>query len=191
KGLGHQFLRHIERARVLAVLVDLAPYDQRPPTEQLEVLLHELEEYQPDLLDRPRVILGSKADVAEFELPSDAIALSAVTGEGLSEALGAIAALVRESREELEPGTGAIAIHRPQPEGISVVRGEDGGFVVLGRAAERAVALNDVTNDDAAEFVRERLHRLGVDKALQKAGAREGDSVVIGELVFDYRDDGG
>src|SRR3954470_16318997 len=81
KGLGHQFLRHIERARALLVLVDLAPLGGRGPDEQARVLLDELGRFRPELLDRPRVIVGSKADVATE--PFDGLAISAVTRTGL------------------------------------------------------------------------------------------------------------
>lgn len=188
KGLGHQFLRHVERARVLAILLDLAPYDQRGPDEQLEVLLAELGAYQPDLLERPRVLLASKHDVANFEIPDDALAVSSVTGAGIDRAVGRMAELVRSSRAAEPETVRDFVIHRPEPEGISVHREGDGSFVVTGRAAERAVALNDLTNDEAAIYVQERLTKLGVDKALAKAGCREGDTVVIGELVFEYED---
>lgn len=190
KGLGHQFLRHVERARVLAVLVDLAPYDQTPPQQQLDVLLRELGAYQPDLLERPRVVLASKADVAQQDVPDGALVISSVTGEGLDRAVGALADLVRANRAE-EPESAAITIHRPAPEGIAIERGDDGSFIVVGRAAERAVALNDLTNEEAQEYVQQRLTKLGVDKALAKAGAREGDTVVVGNLVFDYSEEVG
>jgi GTP-binding protein len=64
RGLGHQFLRHVERARVLVILCDLAPVDERSPAEQERILLDELGRYQPELLERPRLVVGSKADVA-------------------------------------------------------------------------------------------------------------------------------
>ena len=64
KGLGHQFLRHVERARVLAILLDLSPYDGREVSSQLDILLNELKNYKPELLDRPRLLISSKADVA-------------------------------------------------------------------------------------------------------------------------------
>ncbi len=84
---------------------------------------------------------------------------------------------------------GEVVVHRPLPEGFAVERVEPGVFRVTGRVAERAVALNDVTTDEAAAFVQDRLRRLGVDRALARAGAREGDLVHIGELSFVwYRD---
>ncbi len=189
KGLGHRFLRHVERARVLAILLDLAPYEERPPGEQLDVLVAELGAYRPELLDRPRILLASKLDVAHDEPPPGALPISSVTGEGLDRAVGAMADAVRRARAaEPEPG-GEVVIHRPEPEGISVERSDDGSFVVRGRAAARAVALNDMTNPDAIEYVQHQLDALGVNKALARAGASEGDQVVIGDLAFEYSPD--
>jgi GTP-binding protein len=190
RGLGHQFLRHIERARVLAVLLDLAPYDEVSPAEQLDTLFEELEAYEPGLLERPRLLLGSKADAARFDAPEGALPISSVTGQGIDLAVAQMAALVREARqaEEGDASTGFV-VHRPESEGFVVERGDDGSFVVVGRAPERAVAVNDLTNPEALEYVQSRLDNLGVYKALRRQGAREGDTVVIGELAFDYHED--
>ncbi len=194
RGLGHRFLRHVERARVLLVLVDLSPSEGRPPPEQLAVLLHELGQYRPELLERPRLVVGSRADVLppdERPDPSSyggAFSLSAVTGEGLDALVGALAGLVEESRAaKVAPGRAPV-VHRPLGEAISVARA-DGGFVVAGRDALRAVALSDLTDPDALALAQRRLRRLGVDRALQRAGARRGDPVTIGSLVFEWEPD--
>ena len=187
KGLGHQFLRHIERARVLAVLIDLAPADGREPAEQEEILLAELGRYQPELLDRPRLVVGSKADVAG-EAEFGGLRISAVTGEGIPGLLGRLATLVGEARAAV-PESAPVVIHHPAPHEIRVERGPDGSFVVIGRAATRAVAVNDLTNLQALDYVQRRLRRLGVDRALARAGAREGDTVHIGGFTFDYEPD--
>ncbi len=213
KGLGHRFLRHIERARVLLVLLDLALGDAAPPEHQLDVLLHELGEYQPDLLDRPRVVVGSRADIAagdpdvllapvrerllvdappEWERTADPgpLVMSAVTRTGTAPVVGRLAAAVRAAREDAavdadEP----FVIHRPEPVGFRIVREDDGTLVVLGRPAERAVALNDLTNIEALEYLQSRLKKLGVDKALARAGAVQGDTVRIGRFEFEYEED--
>ncbi len=190
RGLGHQFLRHVERARVLAILLDLAPYDGIGPDEQLAALLSELEAYQPDLLDRPRLLIGSKADVASFDLPEGALALSSVTGQGLDKAVGAMAGLVRAAREDQDVHREAYVIHRPDAEGFVIERADDASYIVIGRAAERAVALNDLTNVEALEYVHGRLDKLGVYKALRREGIRTGDTVVIGRLAFEFREEG-
>jgi GTP-binding protein len=183
RGLGHQFLRHIERARVLLVLLDLAPADGRPPAEQLEVLTQELGRYRPELLERPRMIVGTKADVAQLEL--DGPRVSAVTGAGINELLGRLAELVTEARAA-QPASEAFIVHRPEQEGVRVERTDDGAYVVVGRPAERAVAVTDLTNAEALAYVHDRLRRIGVDRALARAGAQEGDLVRIGPMSFEY-----
>jgi len=197
KGLGHRFLRHVERARVLVVLADLGPGDGsggRSPAEQIRVLLDELERYRPELLQRPRLIVGSRADlvVPDDRLPladyGGDLELSAVTGEGLHELVGRCAVLVEEARQAAPAPRTTPVIHRPAPEGVTVSR-EGAGWSVAGRAALRAVAVSDLTDPDAVAHVQRRLRRLGVDRALRRAGAKEGDAVRIGEMGFVYEPD--
>jgi GTP-binding protein len=187
KGLGHQFLRHIERASVLCLLVDLLPIDGRPPEEQLEVLLAELRAYQPELLDRPRVVVASKSDVAQFDAPEGTHIISSVVGTGLDTLIGKLAVLVSHAREA-EVKRAPTIIHRPEPVGIWIER-ENNTLIVCGRSAERVVALSDVTTPDAVEYIRQRLGSLGVEKALRKAGAHQGDIVRIGDTEFEYEED--
>lgn len=188
KGLGHQFLRHVERARVLAILLDLAPYDGLEADSQLEILLRELENYKPELLERPRLLISSKADVAAQDALEGSLKVSAVTGEGVQEMKYKLELLVKEAREVEITNSEEIVIHRPPPKGISVSR-EGNIFTVKGRQAERAVALNDLTNIEALEYIQVTLEKIGVNKALRRAGIRQGDYVQIGELQFDYMDD--
>jgi GTP-binding protein len=190
RGLGHRFLRHIERARVLCVLLDLSPLAERPPAEQRAVLLDELEAYRPELVRRPRLVVGSKADLGAAE-GADGVDLdltvSAVTGQGIDRLVGRLADEVRAARAAL-PEPSQFVVHRPVREGYEVVR-EGGGWVVEGREAVRAVALSDLTRPDALAEAHRRLQRLGIDRALARAGAQPGDPVRIGALTFDYQDD--
>ena len=191
RGLGLQFLRHIERARVLVVLIDLGSVERIPPAEQERVLLRELVAHQPDLGERPRIVVGSKGDLlqqgGELAVEGwDGPTVSAATGEGVRELVGQMAELVRTSRDE-QPVPEGFVVLRPGAEGFKVER-EGGGFVVSGRQAERAVAISDLTNVEAMQFVQERLRRIGVDRALARAGAQEGDMVRIGGLTFEYED---
>jgi len=190
KGLGHEFLRHIERARVLLVLLDLAATGGVAPATQLQVLLDELGRYQPDLLDRPRLVVGSKSDlIADRDHDGAAIDLviSAVTGEGVSALVGRLAEMVVQARSVATPAARpAIVTQRPFPEQISAQRRSPGVFEVVGRAAERAVGLSDLTDDQALDVVLARLRRLGVDRVLARAGARDGDEVRIGDLEFTW-----
>jgi GTPase len=189
RGLGHQFLRHVERARVLLVLLDLASVEGRSPAEQERVLLEELGRYEPDLLQRPRLVIGTKADVTPPDVEFDGMRISAVTHEGLGPFLGAVSQLVEEARErESEPES--FVVHRPAEEGFSVRRDDDGAWRVSGRVAERVVAMADLTNEEALAYVQQRFRRLGVDRALARAGAQEGDTVRIGDIELEYAETG-
>ena len=192
KGLGHQFLRHVERARVLCLMVDLAPMDNVWPHEQERILLEELGDYQPELLERPRIVVGTKADmVQEGDLEVmewDGDVVSAITGDGVSALVGKMAALVHEARQQVRHDDGLIVI-RPEPSGAVVERVDEGEFRLVGRDVERVVALNDVTTPEALAYIDHRLERLGVPKMLAKAGATEGDVIWIGDFSFDYQPD--
>ena len=189
RGLGHRFLRHIERTRVLVILLDLSATAPASPDRQLAVLLEELGRYQPALVNRPRLVVGSKADVAADASRSDTADLdgvvSAVTGEGIASLVGRMADTVRAARQS-EPEPSAFIVHRPVAEGVRVERQDDGSFRVVGRQAERAVAFNDLTNPNALDEAWTRLRRLGVHRALGRAGAGSGDIVIIGALEFEY-----
>ena len=137
RGLGHRFLRHVERARVLVVLLDLASVEGWGPEEQERVLLAELESHQPELLDRPRLVVGTKADVAQHDF--DGLRISAVAHQGLDELLGRLGTLVDEARGA-EPEPAPFVVHRPAEEGFAVERRRRRGLAghrPLGRAGRR------------------------------------------------------
>ena len=188
RGLGHQFLRHVERARVLVLLLDLSELAEHPPAEQERILLGELGSYQPELLERPRLVVGSRADLATPHVAFTGHRIVAITGQGLQELVGQMAVAVQRARAEL-PEEEAFVVHRPVAEGYRIERDDSGAWLVLGRQAERAVALSDLTNVEALDEAHRRLKALGVDKALARAGARAGDTVHIGRLAFDFEDD--
>jgi GTP-binding protein len=195
KGLGHKFLRHIERARVLVVLLDLDPVATHSPEEQLRILLGELGGYQPELLTRPRIVVGSKDDL---NAPGAArgvdgtsgpceLLLSSATRAGVQALVQRLAVMVQGVRATVAvEATGAIVIHRPVPEGVEVQKVSPGVWRVLGRVAERSVAFSDLSDDGALDEAVKRLRRLGVDRALSRAGVREGDEVTVGELTFTW-----
>ena len=186
RGLGHDFLRHVERARVLCVLLDLSEFSPLAPQEQLDVLVRELGDYQGDLLDRPRVVVGSKGDVAAYEM-HDVPTISSITGEGIDQLVAQLAGLVVQvRREEIELLEHEVVIHRPLPDEITIEKRGENEWVVEGRPAIRAVRFQDLTDDEAlAEIVR-RLRALGVDRMLTRAGVRDGDIVNIGPLSFEW-----
>jgi GTP-binding protein len=190
KGLGHRFLRHIERARVLCLLVDVASLDGVSPAEQERVLLDELERHRPDLVSRPRIVGGTKADlvtdVGDFRTDESRLVISAVTGDGVRRLVGAMATAVHDARQRETPREGVVLL-RPAAAGSQVERLGEHEFRVTGRDVERAVALNDVTTHDATTYISHRLDRLGVQKQLARAGAEDGDVVWIGDFSFEYK----
>ncbi len=192
KGLGHEFLRHVERARVLVVLLDPSETQERPPKEQLEILTREIGDYSSDLAARPRLVLLNKADLGELDemaVSLGASPVSAVSGEGIHEALHAIADLVEEA-ERVAPERKGFVLHRPLGPTFTVRR-EEGAWRVEGIAAERAVSFADLTMPEAADMASWRLARLGVDQSLREAGAVEGDEVRIGDISFEFIPDPG
>ena len=191
KGLGHRFLRHVERARVLCILIDLAPVDDTSPEDQLNILLRELESYDPRLLERPRVIVGTKTDSATVAMVDEweGMLISAITNQGLRELVGRLASLVHSARADLPVLEGRVIL-KPESDGSWVEKiAAGGGFRVHGRKAERAVHLNDVTTPEAMTYIEERLKKLGVPRLLSRAGAVAGDVVWIGDFSFDYAPD--
>lgn len=187
RGLGHQFLRHVERARALLILVDLAAIDERSPADQEAALLHELGAYRPDLLDRPRMTVGTKADYGQLDW--DGPRVSAVTGQGIDVLVEQLLDMVTDARENEPMPEEGFVVHRPEPEGVKIERHDNGAFEVIGREARRAVALSDLNDVDALAFAQHRLGEIGVNKALARAGASDGDTVIIGDFEFEYESD--
>ena len=153
RGLGQQFLRHVERARALCLLVDLAALDGVSPADQERILLAELGNYRPELLDRPRLVVATKADLTGTTDPTELgftpdggnrFVISAVTGDGVRALVGAMARLVDEARAAT-PRQDGVVLLRPAAMGAAVERIGSNEFRVTGRDVERVVALNDVT----------------------------------------------
>ncbi|MEW6552893.1 MAG: GTPase ObgE [Actinomycetota bacterium] len=200
KGLGLRFLRHVERTVVLLHLLDVSQAAERPPAQALQVLLEELSSYSPRLLQRPQVVAANKTDVADDLYVEEAraaaaargwdfFAISAVTGEGVSGLIWRIAEMVEAARGEEVPGIPeerTLYTFDPVRErGFQVVREEE-GFHVLGDRVEQLLRALDISNPQALAYVQGRLKRMGVEDELARQGAQEGDTVIIGDYVFDF-----
>ncbi|MGY1697534.1 GTPase ObgE [Geodermatophilus sp. SYSU D00814] len=205
RGLGLEFLRHIERCAVLVHVVDTATLEPgRDPESDIEALQHELAQYREDLVGRLRVAVLNKIDVPDGRELVDLVRpaleerglqvfpVSAATGEGLP-ALGyALAAAVEEHRAALpepEPARVTVVPRAVDDSGFTVTPDPDdeATFVVRGVKPERWVRQTDFSNDEAVGFLADRLNRLGVEDELTRLGAQEGDTVVIGDVAFDFQ----
>ncbi len=187
KGLGYRFLRHVERARVLLILIDLAE-GAHSPEAQYEILLRELSTYNQDLLERPRLVVGSRADISTYDKVDMGLDLeiSSVTGASLSVLVARLGELVTKERSSAETRSLLTPmLHRPLGEGIKVVK-EGSTYVVYGREAIRAIAVSDLNDPDALAYVQKKLKAVGVDKLLRRAKCQPGDLVSIGEFQFTY-----
>ena len=211
KGLGHDFLRHVERCAALVHVIDCATAEPgRDPISDLEVIENELARYAEatgtDLTDRPRLVALNKTDVpdaaeiagfvrADLEARGyDVYDVSAASRAGLRE-LGFVMAEIVAARRNAAPVEEATRIVlRPQAEsGVGrefTVDHVDGQWIVRGEKPRRWVRQTDFSNDEAVGFLADRLNRLGVEDELLKLGARSGDDVVIGDekdaVVFDF-----
>jgi GTP-binding protein len=199
-GLGHEFLAHVERCRLLVHVLDLKPLDGSDPAENFDTVEAELREHGHGLAELPRILALSKADLVPPEEAEQAIehwrqrlgvevfATSAATGEGLRELSSSIfAGVPPPERAEARAATPAThRVYRPgRGEAYSVHRTGPGAFRVEGERIERLIARHDVDNDEALRYVEERLRALGVIKALESAGFEPGDDVEIAGIVFE------
>lgn len=195
RGLGHEFLRHIERAKALLVLVDPSPDAPMEAENQVQVLIREVGAYMSELLDRPRLVVLSKSDCVDTAVIDDlldrgvvSLAISATTGNGIKDLIAEMAAIVRARKVAEVAPSEEIVIHRPVPQNFEILRDADGAFRVKGRAVERTVALSNITTPEAIDYIQTRLKKLGVDRALKRSGARDGDEVRIAGFSFDYQE---
>jgi GTP-binding protein len=206
RGLGHDFLRHVERCAALVHVIDTATMEPgRDPLSDLDVIEHELERYG-GLEDRPRLVVLNKVDVpdgrdlAEIVLPDleerglRVLQVSAASHEGLRELSFAMAEIVAAARRDRPVTEATRIVIRPAaatggPEFTIRETGE--GWRVRGEKPERWVRQTDFSNDEAVGFLADRLNRLGVEEKLLELGAAEGDAVLIGEadnaVVFDFK----
>jgi GTP-binding protein len=215
KGLGHDFLRHIERCAALVHVLDCATVEPgRDPLTDLDTIEAELAAYEATaggalggipLSERPRIVALNKIDVPEARDLADLVRteiearglpvyeVSAATTEGLREFKFALAEIVTQARLATPVAEPVRVIIRPpavRDDSYEIVRTDDGSYLIRGDKPSRWVNQTDFTNDEAVGYLADRLARLGVEEALAKAGAEAGDTVLIGDLddavVFDW-----
>jgi GTP-binding protein len=207
-GLGHEFLAHVERCRLLVHVLDLAPLDGSDPVENHATVEAELRSHGAGLAGLPRVLALSKSDLVTEERAAEAalewrerlggavldvLVTSAATRSGLDELRRAILDSVPQDpapaeAPAAEPGLEALAEHRvyrPADEAFRVERTPGGAYRIAGRRVERLIARHDVENEEAMRYVEDRLRAMGAIRALEAAGFEAGDDVEIAGVVFE------
>lgn len=199
-GLGHRFLRHVERTRLLLHVLDISGSEGRDPYEDFIVINNELERYNPVLKSRQQIIVANKMDIsgAEDNLEKlrgklgdsyEIYPVSAVTGEGLDHLMYRTAALLDEIPLILAPvEEESLRIVKVEKEEPYQVAYNDGVWEVSGPSIDRMLVKTDLANEMAVKRFLLILRKMGVEKALRDAGAKDGDTVRFGNIEFDFMD---
>jgi GTP-binding protein len=201
-GLGHDFLAHVERTRLLVHVLDLSPLDGSDPLANHRVIERELAEHDPRLAELPRILALSKADLMtedaaqaaavewEERLGVPVVVTSAATGTGLDvlgrELLRRVPLAEPADQAEGEDEVAAFQVFRPAARReFEVEKVGDREFRVTGAAVDRLIARHDLENEEALAHVEHRLRRMGVISALERQGFEPGDDVELGGVVFE------
>ena len=200
-GLGLEFLRHIERTRVIVHVIDMAAMEGRDPYEDFVTINEELKQYNLRLLERPMIIAANKMDMPEAEenlrkfkekvgdIP--VYPISAYTREGVRELLFAIADSLKNAPEfpvleEAEESSGAVYKYEKPEEAFTITRDPGGTFVVSGEKVERLLKMTNFNYEQSVLRFARQLRSLGVDEALRERGAVDGDTVRIFDSEFEF-----
>ena len=197
-GLGHDFLRRIERTKVLLHVVDVSGCEGRDPIEDFEKINHELEAYSARLARRKQLVVANKMDLPDSadnfvilkeyveEKGYEIMPVSAATGEGLQELMWKAYEMARQYVAEPEEEIGVV--EEGDPDSFEIIRGaEDADFEVKGKNIERLVAMTNFDNSEALYRFQLIWKRLKIEEALLEAGIQEGQTVRILDMVFNYQ----
>ncbi len=205
-GLGHQFLRHIERTRVIVHIIDMSGMEGRDPYEDYVTINEELKQYNMRLTERPQLIVANKMDMPDAEenletfrkkLPEDAkvFPISALSRKGLNNLMFAVADLLEVTPEfpmedEADPDAADTVLykHEMQGDGFDISRDPDGAFVISGYAIERMFKMTDFSREDSIRRFARQMRGMGIDDALRERGAENGDTVRLLEFEFEFTD---
>ncbi|MFC5713545.1 GTPase ObgE [Thalassorhabdus alkalitolerans] len=201
-GLGHQFLRHIERTRVIVHVIDMSGLEGRDPYEDFLKINDELKQYNMRLLERPQIIVANKMDMpdseAQLELFKEQLSedypvfpISALTRQGLRELLLKVADLIEQTPEfplydEEEQEQRVLYKYEKEQKPFIVSRDDDGTFVLSGAGIEKLFKMTDLTHDESVRRFSRKLRNMGVDEALRERGAKNGDTVRLLDFEFEF-----
>ncbi|MEQ8175934.1 MAG: GTPase ObgE [Syntrophomonadaceae bacterium] len=195
-GLGHDFLRHVERTRVLLFVLDAAQTEGRDVLADYEVLRRELNQYQSKLADQPYLIVANKMDLPEARQNLEGLSkrfgekllpISAATGEGIDFLIERTRALLAEANQESEPVyTETPVTRRFQTDEAFKIDIINGVYEVSGKRIERLVSMTNFNSDESLQRFQQTVKHMGLEEALKAKGIQPGDTVKINELVLEY-----
>jgi GTP-binding protein len=196
-GLGHEFLRHIERTRVLVFVLDCSGLAERDPVADYETLLQELRLYRPDLLERPRLIAANKIDapgaaeiitgLREHIIDTEVFPISALTGEGVDELVKRIYVTLSQIQEVPQVAE-EIVVTRFKEDIPFKIRKTNGTYEISGDRIEKLVSMTNFDNDEALPRFQHIIEKMGINQALREKGIKPGDLVRILDLEFEYQE---
>ena len=201
EGLGDKFLKHIERTKVIAHVIDMSASEMRDPYEDYALINKELEAFNEKLIKKPQIIIANKMDLeqAKEELEKfkkkvgdvEIFEVSAATNTGLQKVIDRLADLVDEAPNNPLYEDSQIESHVlykfKKEEPFTITRDDDGTWAIQGKEVERIFKMTKFSSDEAAYKFAKKLSRMGIDQKLEELGAEEGDQVRILDFYFDYR----
>lgn len=199
-GLGHDFLRHVERTKVIIHVLDVAGLEGRDPIEDYQKINNELKLYNERLAKRPQVVAANKMDLPDFAANYARVAeymnkegreiypVSAATGEGLTPLMQRVSQLLSEHVEEPEAEENTKVYVARQDEQFAISRDDDGAFVVKGKGIEKLVAMTNFDNDEAVQRFQAIWRRMEIEAALKERGVQPGDTVRIRDVAFEFKE---
>ncbi len=196
-GLGHDFLRHIERTRVLVFILDAAETEGRDVMEDYRTLRYELEKFNPSLLDRPYLIAANKMDLTEARENIDKLrqafgeklyCISAVSGEGIDMVIEKINEMLMALPIESVPTGEQAVITRYEEEEPFQIDLIDGVWEVSGKRIEKLLVMTNFNSDEGLSRFQRTIEKMGLEEALREKGIKEGDTVKIMDFEFDYNE---
>lgn len=200
EGLGDQFLKHIERTRVIAHIIDMSGIEGRDPYDDYVIINNELENFNPKILEKPQIIIANKMDIPSaydnFEKFKEKVkvpiyTISAINGEGLDKVLVEMANMLdkiaKQPLYEEEKFESHVLYKFEEEEELFTIIEEPDAWVIKGREIEKLVQMTRFNSDDAIHRFSHKLRRIGVDDKLRELGVEEGDTIRILDLEFEYR----
>ncbi len=198
-GLGHKFLKHIERTKIIAHIVDMSASEGRDPYEDYQIIRKELENFSPKLLNKQEIIIANKMDLPESldnlekfktKIDKDIYEISALNNQNLDEVINALSELVKNTKDEVlydeEVQEKHVLYKFKQEKPFTIIKESSNTFVIKGEKVEKIFKMINFNTEEAISRFAKKLRNMGVDEELEKLGVEEGDIIKILDYEFEY-----